>query len=83
MLFRSIGHSERRAYHEETDALVNAKARAALGAASSMITGDEPPATMAESPGSAPTDPRLEVFRDFVNSLDPDLGGSRGGPAAD
>ena len=58
-------------------------ARAALGAASSMITGDEPPAAMAESPGSAPTDPRLEVFRDFVNSLDPDLGGSRGGPAAD
>ena len=32
-----------------------------------------------ESFGDAVVDPRLDVFRDFVNSLDPDAGGGEGG----
>lgn len=59
-------------------------ARAALGAESAMISGAEPAGTVAESPGPPTADPRLEVFRDFINSLDVDLGGGSGGrPPAD
>jgi bifunctional DNase/RNase len=35
--------------------------------------------TSLESFGDAVVDPRLDVFRDFVNSLDPDAGGGEGG----
>ena len=35
--------------------------------------------TSLESFGDAIVDPRLDVFRDFVNSLDPDAGGGEGG----
>lgn len=55
-------------------------ARAALGADSAMISGEEPAGTVAEAPGTGAADPRLEVFRDFINSLDLDLGGGQGRP---
>jgi triosephosphate isomerase (TIM) len=58
-----VGHSERREYHQETDALVNAKARAAHGAAMTPIVcvgeglevrraGEQVPYTLAQVDGS-------------------------------
>ena len=52
-------------------------ARAALGADSAMLGGDDDDATVIEpTGGEAVADPRLDVYRDFINSLDLDLGGS-------
>ena len=65
--------------------------QAALGADSVLgddaETDDEPiegggtrmRRTSLESFGDAVVDPRLDVFRDFINSLDPDAGGGEGG----
>ena len=53
--------------------------RAALGAESAIIGGVEPEATVVDTSGAGPADPRLEVFRDFINSLDLDLGGQAPG----
>jgi bifunctional DNase/RNase len=53
--------------------------RAALGAESAIIGEDEPEATVVETSGAGPADPRLEVFREFINSLDLDLGGQAPG----
>ncbi len=58
-----VGHSERREYHQESDALVNAKAKAALGASSRRSSawgrrstirqaGDQVPYTLAQLDGS-------------------------------
>jgi hypothetical protein len=47
-----------------------------------MLEGDEGSASVLETTGGAPADPRLEVFRDFINSLDVDLGGGHGQPPA-
>jgi triosephosphate isomerase (TIM) len=58
-----VGHSERREYHAESDALVNAKAKAALGAGMTPIVcvgeplpirqaGDQVPYTLAQLDGS-------------------------------
>jgi bifunctional DNase/RNase len=52
--------------------------RAALGADSAMLQGEDA-STVVESSGASPADPRLDVFRDFINSLDLDLGGGGGG----
>ncbi len=52
--------------------------RAALGADSSKADEDVE-AGLLESTGGGPVDPRLDVFRDFVNSLDADAdAGGRG-----
>jgi bifunctional DNase/RNase len=57
--------------------------RAALGADSAMLQGDEEGGSVLETTGGAAADPRLDVFRDFINSLDLDLGGQTGqGPPA-
>ena len=53
-------------------------ARAALGADSAMLQGDEEGGSVLETTGGATADPRLDVFRDFINSLDLDLGGGGG-----
>lgn len=50
-------------------------ARAALGAESAMMEAEAGGGTVVESTGASPADPRLDVFRDFINSLDLDLGG--------
>lgn len=53
-------------------------ARAALG--SDAEVGDDQEGGPEGSIGRSEADPRLDVFRDFINSLDLDLGGeSRGG----
>ncbi|HEY7590526.1 MAG TPA: bifunctional nuclease family protein [Candidatus Limnocylindrales bacterium] len=57
--------------------------QAGLGADSGIEEGEEgeesPGAAALESTGEKIVDPRLDVFRDFVNSLDVDLGGGGGG----
>lgn len=53
--------------------------RAALGTDSAMFHGEHEGGTLVESSGAPRADPRLNVFRDFINSLDVDLGG---GPRA-
>jgi uncharacterized protein len=56
--------------------------QAGLGADSGIEEGeegDEGAGTALESTGEKIVDPRLDVFRDFVNSLDVDLGGGGGG----
>lgn len=58
-------------------------ARAALGADSAMLHGEEGTSTVVESTGGSPVDPRLDVFRDFINSLDQDLGAGGGSQATD
>ena len=61
--YACVGHSERREYHQESDALVNAKAKAALGASITPIVcvgeplpirqaGDQVPYTLAQLDGS-------------------------------
>jgi uncharacterized protein len=58
--------------------------QAGLGADSGIDADEEGEAGAAlESTGEKIVDPRLDVFRDFVNSLDADLGGGerREGPA--
>jgi bifunctional DNase/RNase len=55
-------------------------ARAALGADSAMLHGDEEGGSVLETTGGALADPRLDVFREFINSLDLDLGGGTGQP---
>jgi hypothetical protein len=52
-------------------------ARAALGADSAILQADDRSSTVVESTGASPVDPRLDVFRDFINSLDLDLGGNQ------
>jgi uncharacterized protein len=56
--------------------------QAGLGADSGIEEGeegDEGAGAALESTGEKIVDPRLDVFRDFVNSLDVDLGGGGGG----
>lgn len=56
--------------------------QAGLGADSGIEEGeegDEAAGAGLESTGEKIVDPRLDVFRDFVNSLDVDLGGGGGG----
>jgi hypothetical protein len=56
--------------------------QAGLGADSGIEEGEEGEegaGTALESTGEKIVDPRLDVFRDFVNSLDVDLGGGGGG----
>jgi bifunctional DNase/RNase len=56
--------------------------QAGLGADSGIEEGEEGEAgagAALESTGEKIVDPRLDVFRDFVNSLDVDLGGGGGG----
>jgi len=55
--------------------------QAGLGADSGIDEeeGDEGGGRSLESTGEKIVDPRLDVFRDFVNSLDVDLGGGGGG----
>jgi hypothetical protein len=55
--------------------------RAALGADSAMLQSEEEGGSLLETTGGASADPRLDVFRDFINSLDLDLGGKEGPPA--
>jgi bifunctional DNase/RNase len=55
-------------------------ARAALGADSAMLQGEDDVGSVLETTGGAAADPRLDVFRDFINSLDLDLGGGQGRP---
>ena len=52
--------------------------QAALGA-DSGLTDDVEGGGPLEGPGGAIVDPRLDVFRDFVNSLDVEPGGGSGG----
>jgi hypothetical protein len=54
--------------------------QAGLGADSGMDDDEREGGALLESTGEQMVDPRLDVFRDFVNSLDvdPDTGGSRG-----
>ena len=54
--------------------------QAGLGADSGMDDDEREGGALLESTGEQMVDPRLDVFRDFVNSLDvdPDAGGSRG-----
>jgi bifunctional DNase/RNase len=56
--------------------------QAGLGADSGIEEGEEGEegaGAALESTGEKIVDPRLDVFRDFVNSLDVDLGGGGGG----
>jgi bifunctional DNase/RNase len=52
----------------------------AEGSEESTPSGRDRPARPIERPGEGPVDPRLDLFRDFVNSLDvdPGAGGSTG-----
>lgn len=56
--------------------------QAALGADSELTAGDEDDdiGSPLESLGETVVDPRLDMFRDFINSLDRGSGGSSGDP---
>ena len=45
-----------------------------------LLHGDEERGSVLETTGGALADPRLDVFREFINSLDLDLGGGTGQP---
>jgi bifunctional DNase/RNase len=55
-------------------------ARAALGADSAMLHADDESGSVLETTSGAAADPRLDVFRDFINSLDHDIGGGHSQP---
>jgi bifunctional DNase/RNase len=57
--------------------------QAGLGEGSPGLSDDMPGADRPlEAPGGGPADPRLDMFRDFVNSLDTDPGGEGQGRAS-